>query len=304
MSRADEYLPIPPRTDPEPYAGMEMTEAQRAGVSMEERFVPGPANAPDVRVLIYRPKQPRVSGKLPVLLSIHGGAFVMLRADSFPAMDAGWALDHQCVVVSVDYRLAPEHPFPAGPEDCYAVLEWVAQSAEELGVDLERLVVTGGSAGGALTAAVTLMARDREGPKIAFQGLLIPVTDDRLDTPSQRQMSGSPGFNAEGAIGMWLHYLGEDYDRTKTSPYAAPARAESLAGLPPAFVQVNELDPLRDEGLAYGQRLLAEGISVEMVCVPGAYHGEVPLRPSAAARGHRVYNAALQEALHPDGLSD
>jgi acetyl esterase/lipase len=222
-----------------------------------------------------------------------------MHPETFAGMEANWSLTHNCVVVSVDYRLAPEFPFPAGPEDCYAALEWVSAQADELEIDLERLVVTGGSAGGALTAALTQMSRDRGGPKIAFQALMIPVTDDRLATPSIRQAVGSPGFNAEGAEGMWLHYLGEAADREKTSPYAAPARAESLAGLPPAFVLTNGLDPLRDEGLEYAMRLLAEGISVEIYNCPGAYHGAPPLDDRTAAIAFQVYDAAIGAALNP-----
>lgn len=297
MSRAHELLPIPPRGEPEAYEGMELTDEHRAVLDIDERYVPGPAGAPDVRVLIYRPKDQ--TDRLPVIVSIHGGAFVRMRADTFAAMDAGYAINHDCVVVSVDYRLAPEHPFPAAPEDCYAVLCWVAQHADELNIDRDRIVVAGGSAGGALTAAVTLMARDRNGPKIAFQGLMIPVLDDRLETASIRQAVEAPGFNSIGAQGMWLHYLGEDHDRTNTSPYAAPARAEDLSGLPPAFIQTNGLDPLRDEGIEYALRLLAAGVSVELCNVPGAYHGAPPLNPAAAARANRAYNAALHEALHP-----
>jgi acetyl esterase/lipase len=298
MGRAHELLPIPPRGAPEVYEGMELTDEHRAVLDIDERFVPGPIGAPDVRVLVYRPKSQ--AGRLPVIVSIHGGAFVLMRADSFAAMDAGHAINHDCVVVSVDYRLAPEHPFPAAPEDCYAVLCWVVQHADELMVDTDRVVVAGGSAGGALTAAVTLMARDRNGPKIAFQGLMIPVLDDRLDTPSIHSSVEAPGFNSIRAQGMWLHYLGEDHDRANTSPYAAPARADDLSGLPPAFIQTNGLDPLRDEGIQYALRLLAAGVPVELCNVPGAYHGAPPLNPAAAARANRAYNAALHEALHPE----
>src|SRR5205807_7439340 len=226
---------------------------------------------PSVRVLVYRPNG--VTGTLPLILEIHGGAFCHLRADSFPALCASNAL-LGAVVVSVDYRLAPEHPFPIAVEECYAALCWALQT---LDVDAGRVVVTGGSAGGALSAAVALMARDRGGPPIAFQALNIPVLDDRLQTTSMRQFVGEhPGFNQERAEGMWLHYLGEDADRSATSPYAAPARAQNLAGLPPAFIHVNGLDPLRDEGLEYAMRLMADGVAVELYCAPGAYHGAPP----------------------------
>lgn len=299
MTRAHELLPIPDRSLPEePMPGLELTERHREALEIGERFVPGPPGAPDVRVVIYRPKDARET--LPVLLHIHGGAFVMMHPESFAGMEASWALTHRCVVVSVDYRLAPEHPFPAAPEDCYAALQWVAENGDALDVDLDRLVVTGGSAGGALTGAVTLMARDRGGPKIAYQALMIPVTDDRLRTPSIAQAGpDTPGFNGPMAEGMWLHYLGEDYDRQSTSPYAAPARAESHAGLPPAFVQTNGLDPLRDEGIEYALALLAAGIPVELYNCPGAYHGAPPLDERTAALAFRVYDAALGAALNP-----
>ena len=298
QSRAHQLLPIPPRDEPEePIPGMELTDAHRAELDMGERFIPGPAGAPDVRVLTYRPKG--IDGRLPILLHLHGGAFCLMHPETFAGMEASWAITHQCVVVSVDYRLAPEHPFPAGPEDCYAGLLWVADAADDLGIDLDRLVVTGGSAGGALTAAVALMARDRGGPRIAYQALMIPVTDDRLQTPSYHASADAEGFAKAGAEGMWLHYLGEDADREKTSPYAAPARAEDLSGLPPAFVQTNGLDPLRDEGLEYAMRLMAAGVPVEVYNAPGAYHGAPPLDPRVAGIAFRVYNAALGAALNP-----
>ena len=292
MSRADQLLPIPPRGGPELYPGMELTEEQQAALDVEERLVPGPEGAPDVRVLLYRPKG--ATGPLPLVLAMHGGAFCFLRADSFPALDAKWAHRYGAQVVSVDYRLAPEHPFPAAPEDCYAALIW---AVEELDVDLERVIVTGGSAGGALAAAVTLLARDRGGPRIAFQGLMIPVLDDRMTTPSMRQMVESPGFSSPRAEGMWLHYLGADADRSTTSPYAAPARAASLAGLPPAVIQANGLDPLRDEGIEYALRLLAEGVPVELYVGPGLHHGADPLDPRVALQAAAVFDAAMGAAI-------
>jgi acetyl esterase/lipase len=143
------------------------------------------------------------------------------------------------------------------------------------------------------------MARDRGGPRIAFQALMIPVIDDRLETTSIQQFAGNPGFDSRMAEGMWLHYLGEDHDRSATSPYAAPARAESLAGLPPAFILTGGLDPLRDEGILYGMRLMAEGVPVELVNMPGAYHGAPARFPKAQQRGQLAYFQAIGDALHP-----
>ncbi len=223
----------------------------RAAVSIEERFAPGPADEPDVRVLLYRPKQD--SGTLPLVVHMHGGAF-RRRADNFPAIDARLAM-LGALVTSVDYRSVPDHRFPAAPEDCYAALCW---SVGTLDIDPRRVVVTGGSAGSALAAATTLMARDRGGPPIALQALYVPVLDDRGETTSMRQFVEAPVFGAREAHAVWEAYLGPEVDRTHLSPYAAPARAETLAGLPPAFIQVGGLDPLRDEGLRYAMRLMED----------------------------------------------
>ena len=289
MGRAHDLLPIPPRSAPEVYPGMEMTEAQRAAVSVQESFVPGDM---PTRVLIYRQRD--ATGTQPLIVDIHGGAFCILRADSFPAACASYAM-LGAVVVSVDYQLAPEHPFPIAVEECYAALCW---ALAELDVDASRVVVTGGSAGGALSAAVTLMARDRGGPTIAFQALNIPVLDDRMQSPSMNQFAPDhPGFNRSRAEGMWLHYLGEDFDRSQTSPYAAPARATSLRGLPPAFIHVNGLDPLRDEGIEYAMRLMADGVPVELYCSPGAYHGAPPEAPRVVAVASKLQHDAIAAAI-------
>ena len=250
----------------EPYPGMELTDEMRSSVAIEERFAPGPSGAPDVRVLLYRPKG--AVGTLPLIVSIHGGGFAM-RAENFPANDARLAM-LGALVVSVDYRVVPDDPFPCGPEDCYAALCWAVAT---LDIDPGRVVVTGASAGGALAAAVALMARDRGGPAISYQALVIPVIDDRCQTASMRQFVEAPLFGAREARLMWDRYLGTHGDRSNTSPYAAPGRAEDLVGLPPTFIQVGGLDPLRDEGIDYAVRLMASGVAVELYCAPGQHHG-------------------------------
>jgi acetyl esterase/lipase len=273
----------------EPYPGMELTDDMRAALDREERFVPGPDGAPDVRVLLYCPKG--AAGALPLVVSLHGGAFAM-RADMFAANDARLAM-LGALVVSVDYRIVPDHPFPCGVEDCYAVLCW---AVENLDIDAGRVVVTGASAGGALAAAVALMARDRRGPRIALQALVIPVIDDRCDTPSMRQYAEAPLFGGRQAVQMWQGYLGSDSTDAMTSPYAAPARAGDLSGLPPAFIQVNGLDPLRDEGIEYAMRLMAADVPVELYCAPDQHHG-VSENPRTQAHAARLYADAIAAAI-------
>jgi acetyl esterase len=253
-------------SDKEPYPGQELTDAMRSDLDIKERFIPGPAGSPDVRVLIYRPKV--AASTLPLIVSIHGGGFAM-KPDNFPGNDGRLAM-LGALVVSVDYRITPDNPYPAGVEDCYAALCW-AVGTDDIDIDRSRVVVTGVSAGGALSAATTQMTRDRDGPHISFQALVVPVIDDRCETPSMRQSEDSPIFGAKEARLMWDVYLG-DLDRATTPPYAAPGRAEDLSGLPPAFIQVGGLDTLRDEGIEYAERLLAAGVSVELYCAPKQHH--------------------------------
>jgi acetyl esterase len=273
----------------EPFPGQELTPDLLAAVDCEERFAPGLNGAPEVRLLVYRPKKARAGQ--PLVLDMHGGGFA-LRADNFPAGPARLA-KLGATVVSVDYRPSTKVPFPSGVEDCYAALCW---ATEVLGIDRERVAVTGVSAGGALAAAVTLMTRDWSGPAIAFQALVIPVIDDRCETPSIRQYDEGPLFGGRLAKEMWVRYLGAEADRTTTSSYAAPGRAEDLHGLPPAFVQVNGLDPLRDEGIGYALRLMAADVPVELYCAPKQHHGlSEDWRTAAAAT--RLYLDAMQAAL-------
>jgi acetyl esterase len=275
-----------------PFPGQELTPELLAAVDREEQFAPGLNGAPDVRLLVYRPKRDRVGQ--PLVLDIHGGGFA-LRADNFPAGPAHLA-KLGTTVVSVDYRPSTEAQFPGGLEDCYAALSWATES---LDIDRERVVVTGVSAGGALAAAVTMMARDWTGPAIAFQALVIPVTDDRCATPSIRQYEEGPLFGGRLAKEMWDRYLGAGVDRTSTSAYAAPARAEDLRGLPPAFIQVNGLDPLRDEGIEYALRLMAADVPVELYCAPNQHHG-MSEDPRTAAVAQTLFQGAMRAALRID----
>lgn len=245
------------------------TVVDEDGLEITDEIAPG---SPDVAVRVYRPTG--ASGPLPALLQIHGGGFCLGSVDLEHASSVALARRLGAVVVSVEYRLAPEHPHPAPVEDCYAALRYLATLD---GVDLDRIAVHGVSAGGALAAAVALMARDRGGPKICFQSLQIPVLDDRLDTPSMRAFVDTPLWSRPQAEKSWELYLGG----AAADPYAAPARATDLTGLPPAYLVTCELDPLRDEGLAYAMRLLAAGVSTEVHNFPGTFHGS-SMVPGAA----------------------
>jgi acetyl esterase len=269
--------------------------AEPEGVEIEDRMIDGPADAPAVKVRIYRPSG--VEGILPGVLYIHGGGFCVgdIETENIGAAQA--AVSAQAVVVSVDYRLAPEHPFPAGIEDCYAALVYLAKSASELRLDPDRVAVMGGSAGGGLAAGIALLARDRGGPAVCFQVLNIPELDDRLETPSMKQFTDTPLWNRPNAIVSWRYYLGDALGGD-ISRYAAPARAEDLRGLPPAYVSTMEYDPLRDEGLIYAMRLLEAGVSVELHQFPGTFHGSAMMgNAEVSRRASSEMMAALERGL-------
>ncbi|MET8764461.1 alpha/beta hydrolase [Lentzea sp. NPDC004782] len=251
-------------------------------VDIRDTAVPGPSDAPDVPVRIYTPANRQ--GVVPGLLYIHGGGFVLGDLDMFQAHVLRLVDELGVVIVSVDYRLAPEHPFPAPVEDCYAALQWFAAKAGELGVDPERIGVAGESAGGGLAAGVALLARDRGGPALCFQFLGIPELDDRLDTPSMREYVDTPLWNRPNAIYSWTAYLGTEPGGDDVSPYAAPARATDLTGLPPAFVTTCQFDPLRDEGIEYARRLAHAGVHAELRHYPGTFHGSSFVTSAAITR--------------------
>ncbi|GAA3681026.1 alpha/beta hydrolase [Nonomuraea antimicrobica] len=249
------------------------TYTPRHPVDVADREIPGPEGAPPVRVRVYEPSTAERPG--PGLLYVHGGGFVASDLVAFDARCTEIADRVGAVVVSVDYRLSPETPFPGALEDTYAALTWLHSAAGELGVDVSRVAVGGDSAGGNLSAAVSLLARDRGGPALCFQFLDVPVLDDRMTTKSVREFVDTPGWNGRNTEAMWGYYLkgGPAPGSPDVSPYAAPMRAEDLTGLPPALVVVCEFDPLRDEGIAYAQRLTHAGVATELVLYPGTFHG-------------------------------
>ena len=273
-------------------------------MTVEDRNIPGPAGAPDVPIRIYSPANR--TGSVPGLLYIHGGGFTLGNLDSEHAHCLHIVEEVGCVVVSVDYRLAPEHTFPAAPEDCYAALKWLAAHTEELGIDPARIGVRGGSAGGGLCAAVALMARDRKEVKLIFQMPLYGCLDDRHITPSSHQMAAKDMmWGRPASLLGWQAYLGADH-HGDVSPYAAPARAEDLSGLPPTFMMVGELDLMRDENIAYATRLLQAGVPTELHVYPGAFHGFEGLVANAdiSIRAINEYTEALKRGLNPTPTQD
>lgn len=241
-----------------------------------ERTIPGPEGEPEVPIRIYMPKDRTEAG--PGFVNFHGGGFILGDLEMEHPRCLMMATEGGAVSVGVDYRLAPENPFPAGVEDCYAALQWVASHAEELKIDPAKIAVGGGSAGGNLAAAVSLMARDRGGPEVAFQLLIYPVIDEKCETPSMKSGEGLYVWDYQNSLDMWDQYIGKD--RSNVSPYAAPARATDLSGLPPAYVMTAEHDPLRDEAIIYAMRLMDAGVQVELHSYPGTVHGFDFLTPS------------------------
>jgi acetyl esterase/lipase len=262
-------------------------------VVSEDRVVPGPQGAPDIAVRVYRPVA--AAGTLPGIYYIHGGGMVMGRMDS---EDPGASMICErvdAVVVSVEYRLAPEHPYPAPVEDCYAGLAWMARHATKLGFDPDRLAVFGASAGGGLTIATSMLARDRGFPALRFQMPIYPMIDDRNETPSSHEITDIGIWDRSANIEAWQWYLGSG----RPDQYAAPARAEDLAGLPATFIDVGTVDLFRDEDIAFATRLMQAGVPTELHVNPGAYHAaevlarEAPLSKRIWARRIEALRCAL-----------
>jgi len=257
--------------------------AQAEVARIKDRQIPGPGG--ELAIRLYEPtagvsaagassKERQGAGAeagRPAILFFHGGGWVLCNLGTHDALCRLLAQTTGCTVVSVDYRLAPEHRFPAAAEDCYAATAWVAEHARELGIRRDRLAVAGDSAGGNLAAAVALMARDRGGPALACQLLIYPITDHVFDTRSYLENAEGYGLARQTMIWFWDQYVPHAADRD--NPYAAPLRANDLARLPAAYVLTVEYDPLRDEGEAYAGRLEKAGVPVQSVRLPGMIHG-------------------------------
>ncbi|QJY47993.1 alpha/beta hydrolase [Pseudonocardia broussonetiae] len=235
-------------------------------IATEDRTIPGPAG--DIPVRVYTPAG---DGPKPMIVYFHGGGWVIGDLDVCDNPVRRIANRTGAVVVSVDYRLAPEHVYPAAFDDSYAATAWVAEHAAELGGDPGRIATCGDSAGANLAAAVAIAARDRQGPRLAAQLLLYPVTDFNFTTESYEQ-NGEGYLLTKGSMQwFWAHYLGAQ--ELGKEPFACPARADDLVGLPPAFVATAEFDPLRDEGEAYAANLRTAGVDVSAKRYDGMLHG-------------------------------
>jgi acetyl esterase/lipase len=273
-----------------------MSVPDLTGVQVEDRLVPGAAGDPEVKLRIYRPEQTAGPG---VIYNVHGGGFTIGDLELDHTRNLELAREVGVVVVSVDYRLAPETPYPGPLEDVYTGLVWMAKHADELNIDPQQIALHGVSAGGGLCAALTLLARDRGGPQICFQYLAIPELDDRLNTASMNEFTDTPFWNRPNAVLSWDCYLGAGTPGGgEVSPYAAPARATDLTGLPPAYLSVMQFDPLRDEGIAYATALLAAGVPTELHLFPGTFHGSVLVAHAEVSQRERAEAVAvLRKAL-------
>ncbi|MBL3687540.1 alpha/beta hydrolase [Leucobacter zeae] len=254
-------------------------------VSAEELVIPGPAGSPDLEVTVFRPDPPPAD-PAPILVNFHGGGMIV----GHRSWEHGRVIDlvetHGAIGVNVEYRLAPEHPFPAGVEDDYAAVAWAAAHAAELGGDPDRLIVMGGSAGGGLAAAVALLARERGGPAIAGQLLICPMLDNTNRTVSSLQYDGIGTWTREANLLAWRLVLGDELAYSEAAPAAAaPSRETDLSGLPPAFIEVGSAEMFRDEDAAYASRIWAAGGEAELHVWSGAFHGfDVYAPESALAR--------------------
>lgn len=256
-------------------AAMAAEHPKNENVLTEDRMIPGPEGAPDILIRLYRPKA--APSPMPAMFYIHGGGMIFGDINiEDPAAemlcDAVGAL-----VVQVEYRLAPEHPYPAAMEDCYATLLWMFDNAPEIGVDPARIAVYGGSAGGNLTLAMALLARDRSGPAISFQMAPYPMIDERNTSPASQEFTGIGIWDRVTNIEAWDWYLGGK----PADQYAAPIHARDLSNLPRAFIDVGGLDVFRDETIEIANRMMKAGVETELHVYPGAYHAAEHFAPEA-----------------------
>ena len=240
-------------------------------ILVENLTIPGQAERTKIRLRIYKPKN--IVAPTPVLIWMHGGGYVLGKPEQDDGSCAQYVRELGIKVVSVDYRCAPKHPFPAGLEDCYSALEWVESHSEELGIDTNRIAIGGASAGGGLAAALIQLAHDRQEIAPVFQLLIYPMLDDRTVLRTDIDDSNNVTWSQKSNRFGWESYLGKPCGAEDVPAYSVPARREDLSGLPPAWIGVGSLDVFYDEDAAYAQRLKECGIECEMDIIPGAFHG-------------------------------
>lgn len=254
----------------------------RVGARHDQHTIEGYGGG-DLALSVFRPSERGDAGA--GILYLHGGGMVF--GNRFGGVQAylPFIASHGAVVIAVDYRLAPEHPDPVPVEDCCAALHWIVANAGELGIDPDRLIVAGQSAGAGLAAGVSLLARDRGGPRISAQVLVSPMLDDRDDTISTEQIDGIGVWDRSSNITGWTALLGDRRGGDDVSPAAAPARAEDLSALPPAFISVGSAEVFRDEAVAFASRMWACGGAAELHVWPGGFHGFENFAPEARISG-------------------
>ncbi len=268
------------------------TESPQEVGGIDDRTLLGPRG--DIPVRIYTPEG---AGPFPLLMFFHGGGFVLGNLETHDALCRALCNGVACVVVAVDYRLAPEQKYPAPHEDCYAATLWAYKHAGEINGQADKLAVAGDSAGGTMAAVVCLLARDQGGPQIKHQLLLYPVTDSNFDTQSYRDNAEGYALTRDLMQWFWGHYLAAQEDGLQA--YAAPLRADDLSGLPAATIITAQYDPLRDEAEAYAQRLLGAGVKTELIRYSGMIHGflSFPDAIDVAAAATATVANKLREAL-------
>jgi acetyl esterase/lipase len=268
------------------------------GVISQDRMIPGPDGCPEITVRIYCPE--KRLGILPALLWIHGGGYMLGTLDQEDWVVKPFALAGDCVTVSVDYRLAPEHPYPAPLEDCYAALKWMAGHAQELGVDPSRIAVGGASAGGGLASGLALLTRDRAEIDIIFQLLVYPMINDRNVAPASDSLPDSLFWTRAANLKGWRSYLGCEPGGEGISCYASAYRAANLEGLPSAYITVGDLDLFAQEDIEYARRLIQAGVATELHVYPGGCHAFDMMAPAAdiSRRFTADIHRALKRMLH------
>jgi len=267
------------------------------GVNISEKSVTAEDGA-SITVRVYRPSN--TADTLPAMLWIHGGGYVIGEAKNDDLIVSGYVKSVGCAVVSVDYRLAPEHPFPVPLNDCYSALKWVFDNSAELMIDPARIAIAGQSAGAGLTAGLAQLARDRNELQVIFQLLIYPMLDDRNILQADETIPDTILWTRANNLFGWRAYLGQEPGTDNTPKYASPGRTNTLEGLPPTYMMIGDLDLFLEENIEYAKRLIRAGVPTDMHIYKGAFHGFDSMAPNsgAAQRANADNIMVLKEALH------